>query len=198
MADGDKQATIPIYVSYSTFQTFLDWLGEMRVIPTQLDSSLWRGKFSGAVGSQVMGGARFLKLLDGDRPTPQLEALARADPERRKELLLDAMRGAYGADFIDGLPRMTPKVLSDKLDALGTTDSTHAKARSFFVKLGTRPPERDGRMAEGVPRPQVRVRTSPVRTTRIKSESPLPTVNRGRTISTSGMSASSICRAAQL
>jgi hypothetical protein len=133
MVERDKQATLPIYVSYTTFVTFLDWLREMRTIPSQIDSSLWRNKFSGAVGSQMMGGARFLKLLDGDNPSPRLEALVRADVEQRKELMRELMREAYGAELIDGLPRMTPKVLNEKLDALGTSESTHAKARSFFI-----------------------------------------------------------------
>jgi hypothetical protein len=43
------------------------------------------------------------------------------------------MREAYGPNLIDGLPRMMPGMLDERLRALGTTDATHRKAVSFFV-----------------------------------------------------------------
>src|SRR5689334_10320429 len=115
MAEDSGRGALPIYISYSTFGTLLDWLKEMKTIPDQLDSSLWRNKFSGAVGSQLLGGLRFLGLLDGDKPTQALEDLVFADQQRRKELMREVMRRAYGADLVDGLPRMTPRVLNEKL-----------------------------------------------------------------------------------
>lgn len=124
---------IPAYISYSTFTTFLDWLAEMPVIPTQLDRSLWSGKFAGGTGSQLMSGLRFLGLVDGEMPTDRLEPILRADSTERKQLLAALVKDAYGADVIDGLNSMTPKMLNEELEQLGATDATLRKAFSFIV-----------------------------------------------------------------
>lgn len=124
---------LPIYVSYSTFTTFLDWLAEMPVIPSQLDRSLWSPKFSGGTGSQLMGGLRFLGLLIGEKPTDRLEPLVRADATTRKNLMHDLLREAYGVSTIDSLSSMTPKLLNDHLERLEATDATLRKAFSFLV-----------------------------------------------------------------
>ena len=124
---------IPMYVSYSTFTTFLDWLGEMPVTPTQIDRSLWTGKFSGGTGSQLMSGLRFLGLIDGERPTDHLEPIVRADSTQRKQLLAALLKDAYGANLVDGLRSMTPKMLNEQLERLGATDATLRKAFSFIV-----------------------------------------------------------------
>ena len=124
---------IPIYVSYSTFTTFLDWLAEMPVTPTQIDRSLWVGKFSGGTGSQLMSGLRFLGLLDNERPTDHLEPIIRADSTGRKQLLEALLKDAYGANVIGELSSMTPKMLNEELERLGATEATLRKAFSFIV-----------------------------------------------------------------
>ena len=123
----------PPYVSFLTFNTLLDWLGDMGTIPTQFDRSLWSQKFSGSSGAQLMTGLRFLGLLDGDRPTERLERLALSRDGDRKAQLAQLLRDAYGADLVDGLPRMTPKMVADKIAALGTSGATQRKAVSFFI-----------------------------------------------------------------
>lgn len=123
----------PIYVSYLTFTTLLDWLRETRTVPSQFDRSYWGHKFSGSTGAQLMAGLRFLGLLHDSVPDPKLERLAFASNEERRELLIDLLREAYGTELVDGLAKMTPNMLNERLRALGTTDSTHPKARSFFV-----------------------------------------------------------------
>src|SRR4051812_12219074 len=65
---SSERRLTPIYVSWSTFATFLDWVAAMAVIPHQIDRSVWASKFSGAVGAQLMPGLRFLGLLDGEAP----------------------------------------------------------------------------------------------------------------------------------
>lgn len=123
----------PIYVSYLTFTNLLDWLRELGTLPSQFDRSFWGHKFSGSGGGQLMAGLRWLGLLNGDAPNDRLEELALASNEQRRELLLDLLKRAYGADFIAGLPRTTPKLVNEQLAGRGTTDATHAKARSFFI-----------------------------------------------------------------
>ena len=59
----------PPYISFMTMRTFLDWLGEMPVTPSQIDRSLWIRKFNGSTGPQLLSGLRFLGLLDENKPT---------------------------------------------------------------------------------------------------------------------------------
>jgi hypothetical protein len=124
---------LPIYVSYSTFTTFLDWVAEMEVTPTQFDRSLWSGKFAGGTGAQLVTGLRFLGLLDGVMPTQRLDPLVRATPEERKRVVREVLEAAYGSQLIDGLKAMTPKMLNDSLTQAGATDATRRKAFSFLV-----------------------------------------------------------------
>jgi hypothetical protein len=123
----------PIYVSYSTFVTLLDWLRDLPTIPSQFDRTFWGDKFGGSTGTQLMSGLRFLGLLKNDVPTDQLDRLARADTDGRKPLLRDLLTSAYGVPLVEGLARMTPKMVNEALDGLGTTDATREKARSFFI-----------------------------------------------------------------
>ena len=123
----------PMYVSFSTFETFVKWLHDMDDVPSQIDRSLWSTKFSGATGLQLMTGLRVLKLLDGQRPTPELIALAKADDDNRKQLLADVLREAYGSGFCNSLATMTPQMVRDQLRELGATDATHKRAMSFFI-----------------------------------------------------------------
>ena len=132
-AQAQAHGPIPIYVSYLTFGNFLDWLKEMKVVPSQIDRSLWSTKFSGSNGAQLMSGLRFLGLLDDESPTTGLEPLAMADDATRKDLLRAVLEQAYGEDLIKDLPRMTPGLLDKKLDELGTTNPTHRKAVSFLI-----------------------------------------------------------------
>ena len=132
MADKTNGKPLPMYVSYSTFTTFLDWVKEMPVTPSLIDRSLWTSKFAGGNGGQLMGGLRFLKLLEGEKPTDELEGLIRADAAQRKVRLAETMRAAYG-NLIDGLPSMTPNMLNKALDGLGATEHTRRKAFSFVV-----------------------------------------------------------------
>ncbi len=133
MTTERTQSFLPMYVSYATFITFLDWVKEMAVMPSQIDRSLWGPKFQGGTGGQLMVGLRFLKLLDGEQPTDTLDELAHADSAARGRLLQNVLRDAYGNHVIDNLVRYTPKMLNDQLDALGSTESTRRKAFSFLV-----------------------------------------------------------------
>ena len=123
----------PVYVGYATFETFVNWLGEMDPIPRQVDRSLWGDRFSGGNGAQLMVGLRFMGLLDGAAPTEPLLALAKAEPDQQKGQLRNILRTAYGAYLVDHLAEMTPQLVDEKLRELGTTSATHRRALSFFV-----------------------------------------------------------------
>ncbi len=133
-SDGGQDSLVPPYISYATFVTCLDWLKEMPVIPSQLDRSLWAGKFAGSTGSQLMSGLKFLRLLDSkNTPLPRLAELAQAGANDRKALMREILKESYGADLVDNLATKTPKMVDEALEYLGTTDGTHRKAVSFFV-----------------------------------------------------------------
>jgi hypothetical protein len=129
----EKTTTTPVYVSYLTFANLLDWLRELKTIPTQFDRSFWGERYSGSTGVQLMSGLRFLGLLEENRPQERLEQIALASNEDRKPLIVQLLRDAYGNAIVDGLARMTPAMLNKAMQDLGTTDGTHRKAISFFV-----------------------------------------------------------------
>jgi hypothetical protein len=131
--DATPRVNTPIYVSYTTFVTLLDWLRDMKVIPNQLDRTLWAPKFAGSTGVQLMSGLRFLALLYDEAPMPRLEQLAMASNEDRKPILADMIRDQYGRDFVAGLSKATPRTVQDRMKELGATDATIRKAVSFFV-----------------------------------------------------------------
>jgi hypothetical protein len=133
MADQGPPKPTPIYVSYLTFTNLLDWLHDLGTLPSQFDRTFWGHKFSGSGGGQLMAGLRWLRLLNGDEPQPELEALAMADGDERQRLIKELLERAYGAEFVAGLPRHTPKLINEHLVSLGTSSATHDKARSFFV-----------------------------------------------------------------
>jgi hypothetical protein len=131
--DATPKLNSPIYVSYTTFVTLLDWLRDMKVIPNQLDRTLWAPKFAGSTGVQLMSGLRFLGLLYDEAPMPRLEQLAMASNEDRKPILAEMVRDQYGADFVADLSKATPRTVQDRMKELGATDATVRKAVSFFV-----------------------------------------------------------------
>ena len=53
---------IPPYVSFKTFQTFLEFLSEG--MPNRIDRSVWLNKFSGSNGTQIMTAIKFFEVID--------------------------------------------------------------------------------------------------------------------------------------
>ena len=124
----------PMYASWLVFKGFLDWLNGMPAIPEQLDRSLAGDRYSGSGWSHLISGLQFLGLSDGVSPRPELEALVKADDEARKVLLETTLRRAYGDDFVDRVPKMTPNMFDKRLDDLGATAATRRKAASFLTQ----------------------------------------------------------------
>jgi hypothetical protein len=120
-------------VSYLTFVNMLDHLKGLKVMPTRIDNSLWSGKFSGTNGVLLNAGLRFLQLVDGDKPNKAFESLVFAEADGRKALLGGIIGKAYGPGLTN-LANKTPKMVDEAIRGLGTTDSTHRKAVSFFIQ----------------------------------------------------------------
>ncbi len=123
----------PMYASFVTFTTLLDWLAEMPTIPSKIDRSLWSQKFNGSNGAQLVAGMRFLGLLEGETPQKKLIGLVRASGDERRDLIEQMLRDAYGEALIDGLPAATPKMVDDAIRERGSTEATHRKAVAFFI-----------------------------------------------------------------
>jgi hypothetical protein len=128
----DKKVT-PCYVSYLTFVNMLDHLKGLKVMPTRIDNSLWSGKFSGSNGVLLNAGLKFLKLVDGDKPNEAFESLVFAEADGRKALLKETLGKAYGSELTN-LANKTPRMVDEAIRGLGSTDSTHRKAISFFIQ----------------------------------------------------------------
>jgi hypothetical protein len=111
----------------------LDFIKGLKVMPTRIDSSLWAGKFSGSNGVLLTSGLKFLNLANGNRPTEAFESLAFAEADGRKALIRGILGKAYGPDLMN-LANKTPKMVDEAIRALGSTDSTHRKALSFFIQ----------------------------------------------------------------
>ncbi len=122
----------PPYVSFTTFKTLRDWLGDEGV-PLRFDRSFWEDKFSGSTGTQLVAALRFLGLLDQDVPRPNMERVAQASADEWRELLAQLLVDAYTAVPFEELPRATPAMVRGWFRAYPIDGHTLRKAISFFV-----------------------------------------------------------------
>ena len=122
----------PPYVSFSTFRTLRDWLGDEGV-PLRFDRSFWEGKFSGSTGTQLVAALRFLGLLDQDIPRPSMERVAQASTDEWRDILAQLMVDAYTIVPFEELPRATPAMVRGWFRAYPLDGHTLRKAISFFV-----------------------------------------------------------------
>ena len=127
-----ERGTTPPYVSFLTFLNLFTWL-EQDGVPHRFDRSFWIRKYSGSVGPQVLGALRFLRLLIGDQPQPDLERLVEAKGDDRKVILLEVLKKAYGEVEFEQLPRATPGMLQDWLGKYSGSGDTKRKVESFFI-----------------------------------------------------------------
>ncbi len=132
VAMGRNEVVAPPYVSFNTVKNLLDWLNSEGV-PLRLDRSFWQAKFSGSTGTQLMAALRFLGLLQGNRPMPDLESLVEATTGERRFILKELLKHSYGAVPFDELERATPAMLRGWFRAYPIDGHTLRKAISFFV-----------------------------------------------------------------
>lgn len=124
---------IPPYVSYRTFNTFLESL--ILGIPDCIDRSVFDSRFSGSNTSQIMSTLRALSLVDAEgRPSNLLRRLVESQDEERRRLREEMLRGYYGPIFnhLD-LSKATRRQLRQAFRDFGTTDSMVVKCESFFI-----------------------------------------------------------------
>lgn len=95
MVNERSRKRLPPYISYRTFQNFLD--GLQQGIPARIDRSYWGDRLSGSTGIQLMAALRFLGLVDANGiPTDRLKQLVSARGDKRAELLREITLEAFG------------------------------------------------------------------------------------------------------
>ncbi len=145
----DRRAHVsmpPPYVSFSTFRTLREWLGEEGV-PLRFDRSFWESKFSGSTGTQLVAALRFLGLLSLEQPQQGMERMAEASIVEWRLFLAGLLQDSYTAVPFDELPRATPAMVRGWFRAYPVDGHTLRKAISFFVNAAK---EADLPMSNGV------------------------------------------------
>jgi hypothetical protein len=135
--DGKGRKRLPPYISYRTFQNFVD--GLQQGIPARIDRSYWGDRLSGSSGTQLMAALRFLGLVDADgTPTSQLELLVSTKGSERAEVLRQIVTGAFNF-LMQGsfnLQSSTYAQLQEAFhDAFELTDDVNRKCVKFFVEM---------------------------------------------------------------
>src|SRR4051812_44879559 len=91
---SEETSKKPPYVSYATFQKFIDSLKEL--VPARIDNTTpFMVGQSGSARSNLMAALRFFGLVDGKVPTDSLKTLARAADDEKKKLWHDIFVAAY-------------------------------------------------------------------------------------------------------
>ena len=123
----------PPYISFNTFKTLLYWL-EKEGVPLRIDRSFWKEKFSGANGSKLMGTLRFLGLVDGDKPTKELEVLVNSNlGMERSQIFFDILTRSYSNIPFEELARATPNMVKEWLRTYPVDGHTLRKSITFFM-----------------------------------------------------------------
>lgn len=137
MASEIKDGTrVPPYVSFRTFQSFIDGLREHGV-PGRIDRSLMQ-HLSGSNQSQLLSALQYLGLIDEHGVSAQrLQALVNASDDDRPGALADVLRESYptllaATDF--SLTNATQLQFNEKIKGLGATGDTVRKCGAFFLQ----------------------------------------------------------------
>jgi len=130
----EQTPTIPPYVPYRTFQTFLEFLLE-EGIPDRIDRTVWGSRFSGGSGTQLMTTLKVLKLVDDDgRPAQDLDDLVHAEGDDRRSTMRHVLERFYVPVFELDLGRATKGQFHDAFRKFGTKEGVLTKCEAFFIR----------------------------------------------------------------
>lgn len=129
----ERLSSVPPYVPYRTFQTFLEFLQDG--IPARIDRSVWGSRFSGSSGTQLMTTLKVLELVDANgHPEPVLEELVFAEGERRRSLLRGMLEDYYKPVFQLDLSRATKNQFHEAFRSFGAREGVLTKCEAFFIQ----------------------------------------------------------------
>ena len=134
MADQQEKRDAPPYASYSSFRNFINSLKETGV-PARIDRSVL-SKMSGSSQFAVMATLKWLRLTDDEGlPSPQLEAMVKADDKQYKTILKDLLADAYSFITANGLDltKATSAQVEKAFRDLGIQGATVTKSIAFFL-----------------------------------------------------------------
>ena len=124
---------IPPYVSFKTFQTFLEFLSEG--MPNRIDRSVWLNKFSGSNGTQIMTAIKFFNLIDKDgAPNDDFRNLVSRDLDLQKKIFRKLLYKYYSPIFNLDLTSATKAQLRESFRSFGTKEGVIVKCESFFIQ----------------------------------------------------------------
>lgn len=127
-----SSARLP-YVSYRTFQTFLEVMRED--MPARIERSVLTERFSGTSGGQIISSLRALQLIDDQGSvSSDLDRLARAVGPERRRVLQKVLRATYAPLFHLNLARATRAQFKEAFLAFGIPKNLQAKCESFFIQ----------------------------------------------------------------
>ena len=130
----DQLQTIPPYVPYRTFQTFLEFLLD-EGIPGRIDKTVWGLRFSGSSGTQLMTALKVLTLVDADgHPSNELENLVHAEGDARRALLRRILERFYIPVFDLDLARASKGQFREAFRSFGTKEGVLTKCEAFFIR----------------------------------------------------------------
>ena len=176
MVGRERDRRAPPYVSYKSWETFLDRVRREVLplpLPQRFDTSVWRRlSFSGSTESAIKSCLIFLELTTVDyRPSQRMERLVATDSdEERQSILRSLVEERYRPVLGDiDLLRATRGEVRNAFLRAGSGPETSDKAVSFFVSfsqeagIGLHP-----QLTSRVPTARARRRVSPERTKRLQ------------------------------
>ena len=130
----EQTPTIPPYVPYRTFQTFLEFLLD-EGMPDRIDKSVWGQRFSGSSGTQLMTALKVLLLVDSEgHPSGELERLVHAEGDERRALLHRILERFYTPVFELDLSRASKGQFHEAFRSFGTKEGVLTKCEAFFIR----------------------------------------------------------------
>lgn len=134
MNDKDSKAKTPAYVSFKTFNNFINGLQE-KGTPSHINRSIMSG-MSGSAQSAIMGTLEFLSLVtETDEPTKEFQQLVEIKEDNRGPLLRSVIEKSYPFLFSSAidLKRVTTKHVEEAFRTQGVSGSTIIKCIAFFL-----------------------------------------------------------------
>ena len=130
---------LPPYISYRTFQNFIERL--QQGIPSRIDRSYWGDRVAGSTGTQLMAALRFLGLIDTDgTPTGRLRQLASSRDIQRTEVLRHIISESFAflqEEAFDSQTATYSQLVEVFHHTFELTDSVTRKCVKFFIALAS-------------------------------------------------------------
>jgi hypothetical protein len=133
VSEKESSKAVPPYVSYKTFDNFLN--GLKAGVPSHVDKSVIRN-LSGGVQSQLLNALRYLGLIDErNRTQESLTRLASSEGPEREHILAEILQSSYPFLFDDtfDLGSATAMQYYDRFRDAGANGETIRKCAVFVV-----------------------------------------------------------------